>query len=216
LGDARSGEEAGAGEVLVDGAGGASAFVDGPDDEGLAAATIAGDKHALKVGGKFAVLADESLPVAARVLGFEAEHFADFKFWPHETGGEQHEVGRPFFFGAFHFAKGRDTFDRFGPIDLDGFHRDDVAAVIADKFLGEDVVRARVVAVFGFVFGVRIVEAIIAAGGQIRQDRLYKLVGFSKSKLSRHLAELEKRGIIERERVGRTNVIRLTRLFVKK
>ena len=108
------------------------------------------------------MLADESLPIAARVLGFEAEHFADFKFRPHETGGEQNEVGRPFFFGAFHFAKGRATFDRFGPIDLDGFHRDDVAAVIADKFLGEDVVRARVVAVFGFVFGVRIVEAIHA------------------------------------------------------
>ena len=119
----RGGKQTGTGKVLVDGAGGTAAFIDGPDDEGLPTATIAGDKYALKVGGKFAVLADESLPIAARVLDLETEHFADFKFRPHETGGEQNEVGRPFFFGTFHFAKGRAAFDRFCPIDLDSFQQ---------------------------------------------------------------------------------------------
>ena len=41
LGDARGGQQAGAGEIFVDGAGGAAALVDGPDDEGLATPTIA-------------------------------------------------------------------------------------------------------------------------------------------------------------------------------
>ena len=147
---------------MVDGAGGASAFVDGPDDEGLAAATVAGNKDAFEVGGEFAVLADESLPVAARVLGLEPEHCADRQLGADEAGGEQHEVGGPFLFGAFHLAEGRVAFDRFAPIDFDGFHGFDVAAVVTDEFLGEHVIRARVVAVLGFVLGVRIVEAINA------------------------------------------------------
>tara|TARA_B110000263_G_C15139910_1_gene432904 strand:+ start:688 stop:831 length:144 start_codon:yes stop_codon:yes gene_type:complete len=46
LGDAGRREEAGSGEILVYGAGGTAAFVDGPDDEGLAAATVAGDEDA--------------------------------------------------------------------------------------------------------------------------------------------------------------------------
>ena len=42
------GKMAHAHEVLVDGAGGFAAFVDGPDDERLAAAEVAGGEHAFE------------------------------------------------------------------------------------------------------------------------------------------------------------------------
>ena len=84
----RSGKQAGTGKILVDGAGGTAAFIDGPDDEGLATATIAGNKNALEVGGEFSVLTDKGLPIATRVLDLEAKHFPNDQLGTNEAGGE--------------------------------------------------------------------------------------------------------------------------------
>ena len=94
----RGGKQTGTGKILVDGAGGAAAFVDGPDDKGLAAPTITSDKNALKVGGKFSVLTNKSLPITARVLVFEPEHFPNDQLGTNKAGGEQYKVRRPFLF----------------------------------------------------------------------------------------------------------------------
>ena len=146
-GDARGGQQAATYEVLVDGAGGAAAFVDGPDDEGLAAATVAGDEYAFHIGGEFAVLADKGLPVPARVLGLEPEHFVDLQFGADKAVGEQYEVSGPFLFGAFHLSERRPTLDRLGPVHLDGFNALNVAVAVIDKYLRKDLILARVVAV---------------------------------------------------------------------
>jgi hypothetical protein len=73
---------------LVDGAGGTAAFVDGPDDKGLAAPTIASDKNALEVRREFSVLTNKGLPIAARVLDLEPEHFPNDQLGTNEAGGE--------------------------------------------------------------------------------------------------------------------------------
>ena len=86
--NARRGKQAVTGKILVDGAGGTAAFVDSPDDKGLATPTIASDKNALKVGGEFPVLTDKGLPIATRVLDLEPEHFPNDQLRTNEAGGE--------------------------------------------------------------------------------------------------------------------------------
>ena len=94
----RGGKWASTGKILVDGAGGTAAFVDSPDDKGLATPTIASDKNALKVGGEFSVLTNKSLPITARVLDFEPEHFPNDQLGTNKAGGEQYKVRRLFLF----------------------------------------------------------------------------------------------------------------------
>ena len=121
---------------MINGACGTASFVDGPNDERLATATVTRNKHTFHVGVKFAVLPNKGLPITTRVLRLESEHFADFQFGPNEAGGEQYEIRRPFLLRAFHFAKGRAAFDGLRPVDLNSFHTLDVTVAVVDKFLG--------------------------------------------------------------------------------
>ena len=92
-------------QVAVALARGAAAFVEGPDDEALAAATIAGGEHCRHVGCEFSVLRFECFPIAAGTLRLDAEHLTDAKFRTEESGREQHEMCRPNFFAAGHFGE---------------------------------------------------------------------------------------------------------------
>ena len=57
----------------------------------------------------------------------------------------------------------------------------------------------------------RIYGMVEAAGGEILQMRLVSSGEFSKSKVTRLLDKLERRGYIKRERRGMTNLVKLTR-----
>lgn len=56
----------------------------------------------------------------------------------------------------------------------------------------------------------RLYEMIEAAGGEILQMNLVSSGGFSKSKVTRLLDKLERKGLIRRERHGMTNKVILT------
>src|ERR1035437_760465 len=87
----------GAHEEAVGFAGGAAAFVDGPDDEGLAAAAVAGGEDVGDVGFEFSVF---GLVVGAGVE-FDAELGGDGVLGPKETHGEEAEVAGPFLLGTW-------------------------------------------------------------------------------------------------------------------
>ena len=108
------------------------------------------------------MLTDKGFPITPRILRLEAKHFTDNQLRTNETGSEQHEISGPFFFGAFHFAKGCTAFDRLGPIDLYGLHAFNMAVIVTDKFLRENVIRAGVIAMLGFVFGMLIIKTVDA------------------------------------------------------
>ncbi|MFB0544775.1 MAG: helix-turn-helix transcriptional regulator [Asgard group archaeon] len=55
----------------------------------------------------------------------------------------------------------------------------------------------------------KIINVITSAGGKIKQDEIVKETGFSRAKISAYLTKLEKRGIIERERYGKTNIVKI-------
>lgn len=55
----------------------------------------------------------------------------------------------------------------------------------------------------------RLYDLIEAAGGEILQMNLVSSGGFSKSKVTRLLDKLERRGLIKRERHGMTNKVKL-------
>jgi uncharacterized membrane protein len=59
----------------------------------------------------------------------------------------------------------------------------------------------------------KVMEVIQAAGGMINQRRVVDHTNFSKAKVSRVVGSLVKRGVIEAERRGRTNLIRLKKNF---
>lgn len=56
----------------------------------------------------------------------------------------------------------------------------------------------------------RLYELIVAAGGEILQMNLVSSGEFSKSKVTRLLDKLERRGLIKRERRGMTNLVHLS------
>ncbi|MDK2464073.1 MAG: helix-turn-helix domain-containing protein [Candidatus Korarchaeota archaeon] len=59
----------------------------------------------------------------------------------------------------------------------------------------------------------RAIFSAVVERGQITQDRLPELTGFSKPKVSRLVAELIDRGLIERERRGKTYVLYPAKIF---
>jgi uncharacterized membrane protein len=50
---------------------------------------------------------------------------------------------------------------------------------------------------------------------EVDQRRIVGESGFSKAKVSRIIQSLEERGVVESERIGRKNKIRLIRRFIK-
>jgi len=60
-------------------------------------------------------------------------------------------------------------------------------------------------------FEKKVLNCIIEAGGEIKQKKIVKDTNISKAKVSRIIKSLEKRGLIDVKRVGRTNLIRLVK-----
>lgn len=109
---------------------GATTFIEGPDDEALAAAAVAGGKDAGEAGGVFLVLGlDVAAGIAVHIEGIEERLFR-----PEETHGEEDELG------GEDFLRSRDVFRNelsllvFRPLDLHGVHSRDVAVSVAFKF----------------------------------------------------------------------------------
>jgi len=57
----------------------------------------------------------------------------------------------------------------------------------------------------------KVINAIVAAGGEINQKRIVQETNLSKAKVSRIVKDLVNRGIIEVQRLGRTNKIKLVK-----
>lgn len=60
-------------------------------------------------------------------------------------------------------------------------------------------------------FEKRVLNCIIEAGGEIKQKRIVNETNLSKAKVSRIVKNLEKRGLIEVKRLGRSNLLKLVK-----
>ena len=54
-----------------------------------------------------------------------------------------------------------------------------------------------------------VLECLIKRKGECKQRQIVRETDFSKAKVSRILMDLEKRGVIKKERRGRTNIVQL-------
>ena len=61
----------------------------------------------------------------------------------------------------------------------------------------------------------RVFEAILRAGGEVRQDKLRRELDMSKAKLSALVNNLERKGAITKERFWKTNLLRISEEFAK-
>ena len=59
-----------------------------------------------------------------------------------------------------------------------------------------------------------VVKAILDRGGTVKQEELPELTGYSRPTISRIIQELEKKQLVEREKVGKTFIVRLTKEIV--
>ncbi|WP_297499304.1 cell wall-binding repeat-containing protein [Thermococcus sp.] len=59
-----------------------------------------------------------------------------------------------------------------------------------------------------------VVKAILERGGIVKQEELPELTGYSRPTISRIIQELEKKQLVEREKVGKTFIVRLTKEIV--
>jgi hypothetical protein len=137
-------------------AGGAAAFVEGPDDEGLATAAVAGGEDAGDAGGVFLVL---GFDVAAGV-GFELEGLEERLLGAEEAHGEQHELRGEDFFGAGTFLRAEVAFVVFLPLDIDDVDGLHVAVGIAFEVGGGGEIDAGIVAEFGGGFFLAVVHLV--------------------------------------------------------
>nr|WP_048058384.1 cell wall-binding repeat-containing protein [Pyrococcus yayanosii] len=58
---------------------------------------------------------------------------------------------------------------------------------------------------------IAVIRAIVENGGTIKQEDLPELVGYSRPTVSRIIQELERKGLVEREKVGKTFIVRLVK-----
>ncbi|HDH06747.1 MAG TPA: hypothetical protein ENF87_00070 [Thermoproteales archaeon] len=56
-----------------------------------------------------------------------------------------------------------------------------------------------------------VIKSIIDAGGKIEQEKLVDITGFSRAKISRLVADMLERKLVERERRGKTYILRLSK-----
>ncbi|ASJ10187.1 hypothetical protein A3L12_02195 [Thermococcus sp. P6] len=61
-----------------------------------------------------------------------------------------------------------------------------------------------------------VVRAILEKGGTVKQEDLPELTGYSRPTISRVIKELEKKQLVEREKVGKTFTVRLTKEIILK
>ena len=59
-----------------------------------------------------------------------------------------------------------------------------------------------------------VVKAILDRGGTVKQEELPELTGYSRPTISRIIQELEKKQLVEREKVGKTFIVRLTKEII--
>jgi uncharacterized membrane protein len=59
-----------------------------------------------------------------------------------------------------------------------------------------------------------VVKAILEKGGVIKQEELPELTGYSRPTISRIIQELEKKQLVEREKVGKTFTVKLTKEII--
>jgi len=59
-----------------------------------------------------------------------------------------------------------------------------------------------------------VVKAILDKGGTVKQEELPELTGYSRPTISRIIQELEKKQLVEREKVGKTFIVRLTKEII--
>ena len=59
-----------------------------------------------------------------------------------------------------------------------------------------------------------VVKAILDRGGTVKQEELPELTGYSRPTISRIIQELEKKQLVEREKVGKTFLVKLTKEIV--
>ena len=59
-----------------------------------------------------------------------------------------------------------------------------------------------------------VVKAILDKGGTVKQEELPELTGYSRPTISRIIQELEKKQLVEREKVGKTFIVKLTKEIV--
>lgn len=107
-------------------------------------------------------------------------------------------------------------FVRFNPIARSSTPYWAVAAAIAVAAafrIGQSFPRAvRKPRTFGFVLRDderKVVEALLESGGEVKQNDLARIVEYSKAKVSYMVRDLEKRGILKKSPLGRTNRITL-------
>src|SRR5262249_25412126 len=120
----------GAHEVAVALARRLSALADGPDDQALAAAHVAGGEDALHARG---VLALFRLGVGARVA-IDVQLAQDRVLGAQETHGKKDQIGLPNFFRARNLAERGTTVVAGDPFDVDGMKLLHVSRGIADEF----------------------------------------------------------------------------------
>jgi len=59
-----------------------------------------------------------------------------------------------------------------------------------------------------------VVKAILEKGGTVKQEELPELTGYSRPTISRIIQELEKKQLVEREKVGKTFIVRLAKEII--
>lgn len=59
-----------------------------------------------------------------------------------------------------------------------------------------------------------VVKAILENGGTIKQEELPELTGYSRPTISRIIQELEKKQLVEREKTGKTFIVKLTKEII--
>ncbi|CAD5244900.1 cell wall-binding repeat-containing protein [Thermococcus camini] len=59
-----------------------------------------------------------------------------------------------------------------------------------------------------------VVNAILEKGGTVKQEELPELTGYSRPTISRIIQELEKKQLVEREKVGKTFIVKLTKEII--
>ncbi|WP_456367295.1 cell wall-binding repeat-containing protein [Thermococcus sp.] len=59
-----------------------------------------------------------------------------------------------------------------------------------------------------------VVKAILEKGGTVKQEELPELTGYSRPTISRIIQELEKKQLVEREKTGKTFIVKLTKEIV--
>src|SRR5215471_13019443 len=145
-------------EITVALSGSTTSFVNGPDHQTLATPHIPGGEDSRHVRSEVAIL---SFGIGA-VIALDAQLFKNFLFGSEETHRQEHQVGRPDFFGARQALRHKTTTLVFAPGNIDRVQFLDMPVLIPDKFFRLDQVNAGVVTKKGLGLLLTVIEAVNA------------------------------------------------------